>query len=205
LQGHTTAADKTKLDGIATGAQVNVATNLAQGTRTTTAVPVTSSTGTSATLDIATTSLAGVMSSADKTKLDGIATGATANSSDATLLARGNHTGTQLASTISDFATAVAATASVTANTAKVTNATHTGDVTGATTLTIASQAVTYAKIQNISATSRVLGRITAGAGSTEELTGANVRSIIELAAPIYVQTATPTTSVTHSLWYDIN
>ncbi len=42
----------------------------------------------------------------DKTKLNGIATGATANSSDATLLARANHTGTQLASTISDFSSA---------------------------------------------------------------------------------------------------
>jgi hypothetical protein len=43
---------------------------------------------------------------ADDTKLAGIATGATANSSDATLLARANHTGTQLAATISDFNTA---------------------------------------------------------------------------------------------------
>lgn len=50
---------------------------------------------------------AGFMTGADKTKLDGIATGATANSSDATLLARANHTGTQLAATISDFNTAV--------------------------------------------------------------------------------------------------
>lgn len=41
--------------------------------------------------------------SADGTKLDTIATGATANSSDATLLSRSNHTGTQPASTISDF------------------------------------------------------------------------------------------------------
>jgi hypothetical protein len=39
----------------------------------------------------------------ERTKLAGIATGATANSSDATLLARGNHTGTQLAATISDL------------------------------------------------------------------------------------------------------
>jgi hypothetical protein len=43
---------------------------------------------------------------ADDTKLAGIATAATANSSDATLLARANHTGTQLAATISDFSTA---------------------------------------------------------------------------------------------------
>lgn len=46
---------------------------------------------------------AGFMTGADKTKLDGIAAGATANSSDATLLARANHTGTQAASTINDF------------------------------------------------------------------------------------------------------
>lgn len=51
-------------------------------------------------------SAAGSMSSANFTKLSGIASGATANSSDATLLARGNHTGTQAASTISDFSTA---------------------------------------------------------------------------------------------------
>jgi len=38
--------------------------------------------------------------SASRTKLDGIASGATANSSDATLLARANHTGTQAFSTI---------------------------------------------------------------------------------------------------------
>lgn len=54
----------------------------------------------------ATTSLAGFMSAADKTKIDSVASGATANSSDATLLARANHTGTQTASTISDFNTA---------------------------------------------------------------------------------------------------
>jgi len=55
----------------------------------------------------ATGSVAGFMSAADKSKLDGVASGATANSADATLLARGNHTGTQAASTISDFAEAV--------------------------------------------------------------------------------------------------
>lgn len=84
--------------GIATGSQtftanqstaatftVNVpATNIAEGTRTTTGVPITSSTGTGATLSAATTSLAGVMTSADKTKLDGIAAGATANTGTVT-------------------------------------------------------------------------------------------------------------------------
>jgi hypothetical protein len=60
----------------------------------------------------------------------------------------------------------------------------HSGDVTssgdGATT--IANDAVTYAKMQNVSATSRVLGRITAGAGDVEELTGANIRTIANVA-----------------------
>lgn len=46
-------------------------------------------------------------SSAEKTKLATVATSATANSSDTALLARANHTGTQLASTISDFDEAV--------------------------------------------------------------------------------------------------
>ena len=74
-----TSAEKTKLSGIQAGAQVNVGTNIAQGTRTATTVPITSSTGSNATLDVATASLAGVMSSADKTKLNGIATGAQVN------------------------------------------------------------------------------------------------------------------------------
>jgi hypothetical protein len=47
-----------------------------------------------------------VFTATQETKLAGIATGATANSADATLLARANHTGTQLSSTISDFNTA---------------------------------------------------------------------------------------------------
>jgi hypothetical protein len=44
--------------------------------------------------------------SSAKTKLDGIANGATANETDGYLLSRANHTGTQVASTISDFSTA---------------------------------------------------------------------------------------------------
>jgi hypothetical protein len=52
---------------------------------------------------------------------------------------------------------------------------TLTGDVTGAGTgsfaATIASGVVTYAKIQNVSATDKLLGRSTAGAGVVEEIT----------------------------------
>lgn len=49
-----------------------------------------------------------------------------------------------------------------------------TGDVTktaGGTALTIANDAVSYAKLQNISVTQRALGRNTAGAGDAEEVT----------------------------------
>jgi hypothetical protein len=92
VAGFMSNTDKTKLDGIAAGAQVNVATNLAIGTRTTTAVPVTSSTGTNVDLPAATTTLAGVMSSADKVKLNGIAAGAQVNV--ATNLAIGTRTTT---------------------------------------------------------------------------------------------------------------
>jgi hypothetical protein len=106
-----------------------------------------------------------------------VADGATANDSDANLKNRANHTGTQLAATISDFSTAVSTNTAVVANTAKVSypsadatkvgfisvtqavdldtmesnivtnnakvsNATHTGEVTGSTTLTIANGVV---------------------------------------------------------------
>ena len=54
----------------------------------------------------ATASGDGSMSAADKTKLDGVASGATANSPDATLLDRANHTGTQAGSTITGAYTA---------------------------------------------------------------------------------------------------
>jgi len=56
--------------------------------------------------------------------------------------ARVNHTGTQAAATITDFDTEVGLASAVVSNSAKVTNATHTGDVTGSTALTIAVDAV---------------------------------------------------------------
>jgi hypothetical protein len=55
-------------------------------------------------------------SATEKTKLAGVASGATANSSDATLLDRANHTGTQAASTIGSGTMATARLGSGTAN-----------------------------------------------------------------------------------------
>ena len=72
-----------------------------------------------------------------------VADGATANDTDANLKNRANHTGTQAASTISDFDTEVSNNASVVANTAKTSNVTHTGEVTGSGALTVDKTAVT--------------------------------------------------------------
>ena len=66
-------------------------------------------------------------------------------------------------------------------NTSKVSNANHTGDVTGSTALTIANDAVTYAKMQDVSATNRILGRDSSGAGVVEEITPANLRTMINV------------------------
>jgi len=72
-----------------------------------TGINVFSSTGTDITLPLATGTNAGVQSPADKTKLDGIATGATANQTDAYLLARENHTGTQAIATVTGLQSAL--------------------------------------------------------------------------------------------------
>ena len=64
VAGAFSAADKTKLDGIATSADVNVSTDLSEGTTTTTTVDVDSSDGTNATLAQASSTRAGLLSSA---------------------------------------------------------------------------------------------------------------------------------------------
>lgn len=94
VNGFMSSTDKVKLNGIAAGAQANVATNIGQGTRTATTVPLTSSTGTGTTLPAVTTSLAGLMTAADKTKLNGIATGAQVNV--ATNIGQGTRTTTTI-------------------------------------------------------------------------------------------------------------
>lgn len=57
--------------------------------------------------DVATTMAAGLMAAADKTKLDGVATGATVNDTDANLKNRANHTGSQAISTVTGLQTAL--------------------------------------------------------------------------------------------------
>ena len=62
-----------------------------------------------------------------------------------------------------------------------VTNATHTGDVTGATSLTIADDAVTYAKMQNMS-DNRILGRYDEGdSGVVTELNASTLKTMLAI------------------------
>ena len=68
----------------------------------------------------------------------------------------------------------------------------HTGDVTGATALTIAADAVTNTKLANM-AVSTIKGRATAGTGDPEDLTAAQVRTILNVADGATANTGTVT------------
>lgn len=135
VAGFMSPSDKTKLDGVATGATANdtdanlknranhtgtqVASTISDFASAVDAQTATNraplahvgAVGTGA-HGLVTGSDAGFMSATDKSKLDGIASGATANDTDANLRDRSTHTGTQLAATVSDF-TAAAKTAVV--------------------------------------------------------------------------------------------
>lgn len=53
-------------------------------------------------------------------------------------------------------------------------------DVTPVISGVVKNDSITYAKIQNVSATSRFLGRITGGAGDVEELTGTQATTLLD-------------------------
>jgi hypothetical protein len=117
-------------------------TNLNQ-LATPTGVIIYSDTGTDAVLPLATTTNAGLQSPSDKTKIDGIATGATANQTDTYLLSRANHTGAQAISTVTGLQTSLDTKVDKVAgerliNAAEITklsnqSGTNTGDETAAT------------------------------------------------------------------------
>lgn len=119
-----------------------------------------------------------IISDAERSKLSGIATSATANSTDATLLARANHTGTQAASTISDFDTEVENNSVVTANAAKVSAS---GSVTSHSDVTAAGSGsiITATERSNLSTLYTNLKEGT----STTINDGSNTNSALELAA----------------------
>ena len=125
VAGFMSGADKTKLDGVATSAAAvgsaagSALGTAAAGSATTSArsdhvhpMPTAADVGASPTShshSAATTGAAGFMAAADKSKLDGIATGATANATDAALRDRSTHTGAQAQSTVTNLTTDLAA------------------------------------------------------------------------------------------------
>lgn len=161
---HFTASDNTKLDGIEDNAT-------ADQTAAEIKTAYESNADTNAYTD------------AEKTKLSGIATGAEVNvnadwnavSGDAQILNKPTTITSAEQTKLGHISVTQAVDldtmeSDITTNNAKVTNATHTGDVTGATALTIADEAVTNAKIAHV-ATGTVKGRTTAGTGDVEDLT----------------------------------
>ena len=101
-----TAAEKTKLSGIATGATANSPdAQLRDRTTHTGSQPISTISGLQTALD--SKADGEDYTSAEKTKLAGIATGATANSTDAQLRDRSSHTGSQAISTITGLQAAL--------------------------------------------------------------------------------------------------
>lgn len=118
-------------------------------------------------------STSGLMSASDKTKLDGITSGATANTGTVTSVDISAGTG------ISVTGSPITSSGSITVtNTAP--NANHTGDVTGATALTISNNVVTNAKLADMG-NNTIKGRVKTGTGDPEDLTPAQVRGIINV------------------------
>jgi len=133
--------------------------------------------------DISETATNKHFTASDNTKLDGIAAGAEVNvnadwnavSGDAQILNKPTTITSAEQTKLGHISVTQAVDldtmeSDITTNNAKVSNATHTGDVTGATTLTIADEAVTNAKMAHV-ATGTVKGRTTAGTGDVEDLT----------------------------------
>lgn len=89
------------------------------------------------------------LTSAERGKLSGVATGATANSPDATLLARANHTGTQAQSTITNLVSDLAGKETPAGAQAKADGAQAAAEATAATALSASETAAsaTYARV----------------------------------------------------------
>jgi hypothetical protein len=217
--GLMTGADKTKLNGIAAGAQVNVGTNLS-ATADGTQLQVNSSTGNNVDLPAATTTAWGVMTDEDKSKLDGIAasannythpnhSGDVTSSGDGVTTISANavtHSKYQQVATDTMIGRTEAGTGDVTALTAaevrgiinvddganNYSHPNHSGDVTssGDGATTISANAVTHAKYQQV-ATDTIIGRTDTGTGNVTALTAAEVRGIINVADGAQVNVGT--------------
>lgn len=115
----------------------------------------------------------------DASNPNGFETASQLNTRDSNNRNRANHSGTQLSSTISDIQSAITNNSSVVANTAKITNATHTGEVTGATALILDKTSITNKTNVVVSLTDNILISDTSDTGNLKKTT---VQSIIDLA-----------------------
>ena len=132
----------------------------------------------------ATTSTAGFMAAADKTKLDGIAAGATANSSDAQLRDRSTHTGTQAISTVTGLQTALDGKEAVGAATNSM--ATHLAAADPHSQYTTAAEAAAAAPVQSVAGRT---GTVTLAAADIADSTAAG-RSVLSAADAAAQRTA---------------
>lgn len=115
----------------------------------------------------------------DNSNPSGFETPSQLNSRDTNNRNRNNHTGTQLASTISDIQSTITNNTDVLANTAKETNATHTGEVTGSSALVVNKSAITNKTNVTASLADLILISDTS---DSENLKKVTVQSIIDLA-----------------------
>jgi hypothetical protein len=178
----TTAADKTKLAGIASGAQVNTVASVNTKTGSVVINPDDLN-------DSTTTNK--FVTAAEKTKLSNLSG---VNSGDQTSIVGISGTKAQFNTAVSDGdilfvgdvsaytdemaqdAIGVMVGTSIVYNDAAATlqRAALTGDITASqdsNTTTIANNAVSYAKMQNVTTTDKILGRASAGTGVVEEIT----------------------------------
>jgi hypothetical protein len=135
----------------------------------------------------ATTSVAGFLSVLDKMKLDSVAPNATANSPDATLLARVNHTGTQNADTI------------INGSTNKVFTATEQTKLSG-----IATGATANSSDATLLARANHTGTQIASTISDFN-TAVDARVALKITNKISVGTTAPSSPATNDIWVDIN
>ena len=134
---------------------------------------------------VVTTTVNGFMSASDKTKLNGVATGATKNSTDAYLLNRANHTGTQATSTITGLDTTLS-----TINTSLTGKLDKAGGViSGPITEKIPTAIYTYTGDNITSITENYLGGVKT---TSFQYTGDNITSMVEQ----YAGSTTTTTYV---------
>lgn len=155
----TDNSDNNAVNTLYSGLVSNVSTNLSEGTATTTTVDVNSSDGTNATLVSASTTRAGLLT---KAKFDEI----TANTAKVSFTWDYDY-----GDLINTPTTITAQQASdITTNNAKVTNATHTGEVTGSTALTIDKTAITGKTAVTAASTDYILISDTSDTGNLKKV-----------------------------------